>query len=476
VPEEFIDKEGSYRSVIECGISQGPGGERVYEKLFSFFDRDVLVFVAENDIERRPLVKAGDLAAACNCANNTLAMFLNRRKVQKGIGIYQALGFKYRTLLHSALKNGGYFVCLEVCEDFSQHCARENSTMLRGPPRASARRRSSPKRARSEVAESAPRRGSSRAIRGDTQRESSDEQEDTDGMADARGGSARAKGAHRRVGRSSQSSRGFNDNGVAETRGGRVEGRDAEAGSEDDEDGDEEDQGSEDEGEEEGEDEEVDDDDEPEEGRAKPQPGGDNGSAAEDAERKRKTPLGAGRGSGSTRGDPSLAQVRPVANAAASMLPPPSARSESLRPAAKPDEDSPPLEHQEKAAARHVSEAAADAAQLKVDSSGPLPHTRAAPPSAATVAVLAAISAARQVRGLCMRALAVRAEKLADSARVCVQGMSLLRCRPRRPWLRSIRPSTAARRPSRRAFRRPEFLLRPCLSSRRHSARVWGCK
>ncbi len=42
---------------------------------------------------------ASDLAAKFRCATNTMAMYLHRRKSSRDSGIYQATGFKFKTML-----------------------------------------------------------------------------------------------------------------------------------------------------------------------------------------------------------------------------------------------------------------------------------------------------------------------------------------------------------------------------------------
>lgn len=117
-----------YRGTIICGAPDPTKGDaHELTHYVPFFGCDLQVYCAEVD-PRRPrqvLVKASLLAHKFNCATNTLAMYLSRRRANED-GIFQATSFQGRPRDPVGLKTGSYFVSIEACEAFAAYSAKRN--------------------------------------------------------------------------------------------------------------------------------------------------------------------------------------------------------------------------------------------------------------------------------------------------------------------------------------------------------------
>lgn len=87
-------------------------------RLFSqFFNRPMAVFVAQADPLRRILYKAVDVAPLMQCSRFMLAMYLQRKRVMRTDGIFQAKGCGH----HGAVRKNSYFISLSVCKQLAAH-------------------------------------------------------------------------------------------------------------------------------------------------------------------------------------------------------------------------------------------------------------------------------------------------------------------------------------------------------------------
>lgn len=107
------------QSVVECGQIDKNGIRRM--TAFSpFFGKEVQIYTAANDPEKRVLYRASALAEKFNCATNKIGMYLARRR-NGSDGIFQASRFKTKPSGRTGLKSGGYFVSFAVCKAFEAH-------------------------------------------------------------------------------------------------------------------------------------------------------------------------------------------------------------------------------------------------------------------------------------------------------------------------------------------------------------------
>jgi hypothetical protein len=116
---------GINKSAIECGNIDSRTGNRVFTIDSDYFEKNVEIYVAANDPQRRVLYRASALAEKFGCATNKVGMYLSRRRNSEE-GLYQASGFLYKPPGRSGLKSGGYFLSMEVCQGFEEHYCRQS--------------------------------------------------------------------------------------------------------------------------------------------------------------------------------------------------------------------------------------------------------------------------------------------------------------------------------------------------------------
>lgn len=76
---------------------------------------------AVKDPRQRPLFKSSDVAWKLGSTNSRFAMYIARRRAIPLSGIYKCEEFEHRLSSRKDLKLGGYFVSLDVCEQFAAH-------------------------------------------------------------------------------------------------------------------------------------------------------------------------------------------------------------------------------------------------------------------------------------------------------------------------------------------------------------------
>ena len=131
--EAALLAESRYNSIIECGIvtsdpaASGPsssplsGPTRLFRVYSPFFGKEVEVYTALTDPQRLPLYRASALADKYLYATNKVGMYLSRRRLHSGGGIYQATGFQCKPAGRTGLKCGGYFLTIDACKEFENH-------------------------------------------------------------------------------------------------------------------------------------------------------------------------------------------------------------------------------------------------------------------------------------------------------------------------------------------------------------------
>ncbi len=110
-------------SIINCGILKN--SIREYFHYSPFFKKEIEIYSAEIDEENQILYRASSLAEKLKCARSLIGMYL-KRTIQYSRGIFQATAFKFKRSKINGLKAGGYFLTLEVCEEFEKLYMKKN--------------------------------------------------------------------------------------------------------------------------------------------------------------------------------------------------------------------------------------------------------------------------------------------------------------------------------------------------------------
>jgi hypothetical protein len=113
-----IPKLHLFKSEIECGIINA-NGELIYSMYSDYFGKEVDVFTAVEDTQKRILYRASALAAKLGCKTNKVGMYLARRREFQD-DIYQATLFKRKPIGATGLKSGGYFITLDGCKNYQE--------------------------------------------------------------------------------------------------------------------------------------------------------------------------------------------------------------------------------------------------------------------------------------------------------------------------------------------------------------------
>jgi hypothetical protein len=108
-----------FKSEIECGVIS-ESGELLYSIHSDYFGREVDVFTAVEDPQKRVLFRASALAAKLGCKTNKVGMYLARRRDFQD-DIYQATIFRRKPIGATGLKSGGYFITLDGCKKYEEH-------------------------------------------------------------------------------------------------------------------------------------------------------------------------------------------------------------------------------------------------------------------------------------------------------------------------------------------------------------------
>jgi hypothetical protein len=117
-------KVSSAGSVIECGALDA-SGNRLFSSFSQFFEKDIEIFTAVEDPQRRVLYRASNLADKFKVATNMVGMYLSRRR-DRSDGIYQATAFENKPHGRTGLKAGSYFLTLDACKSFDEHFTRQS--------------------------------------------------------------------------------------------------------------------------------------------------------------------------------------------------------------------------------------------------------------------------------------------------------------------------------------------------------------
>jgi len=123
--------KAAYMSVIVCGITIVDPIMHVEQRILAryepYFQKNVELFSAENDLTHRVLYKTCELVRHLGCAPNTLSMYLSRRKLnQSSPEIWQAVSFSAKPVTpFSTLRAGSYFLTLEACQEFAKYVHRK---------------------------------------------------------------------------------------------------------------------------------------------------------------------------------------------------------------------------------------------------------------------------------------------------------------------------------------------------------------
>jgi hypothetical protein len=107
-----------YQSIIECGHLDKTNVRRM--TAFSpFFNKQVEIYTAANDPERRVLYRASALKDKFGAPTNTIGMWMARRRHDTD-GVFQATSFEHKPAGsgRTGLQAGGYFVSLAACQKF----------------------------------------------------------------------------------------------------------------------------------------------------------------------------------------------------------------------------------------------------------------------------------------------------------------------------------------------------------------------
>jgi len=129
--EDALSKKSRdvFQSVVECGQIDKNGIRRM--TAFSpFFGKEVQIYTATNDPEKRVLYRASALAEKFNCATNKIGMYLARRR-NGSEGIFQATRFKTKPSGRTGLKSGGYFISFAACKAFESHYKQQGNRKTR---------------------------------------------------------------------------------------------------------------------------------------------------------------------------------------------------------------------------------------------------------------------------------------------------------------------------------------------------------
>jgi hypothetical protein len=122
----------SCQSIIECGEFLA-NGKRNMTAYADFFGKEVEIYTAVGDVQRRHLYRASALAEKFGYATNKVGMYLARRRSAMS-GIYQATAFRAKPPGRTGLKAGGYFLTLQgefhECQLHKRrlHCAKSVKT------------------------------------------------------------------------------------------------------------------------------------------------------------------------------------------------------------------------------------------------------------------------------------------------------------------------------------------------------------
>ncbi len=118
-PKSKIRLSEDFHSIIDCGILN-PNGQRVYSHYPTFFEKEIEIYSAVIDQENRILYRANSLAEKFKCLRSTIGMYL-KRNIHTSDGIFQATLFRFKPRGCVGLKEGGYFITLEVCKTFEKY-------------------------------------------------------------------------------------------------------------------------------------------------------------------------------------------------------------------------------------------------------------------------------------------------------------------------------------------------------------------
>ena len=112
-------------SSIECGKLDA-NNVRFFYEMSTYFGKEMEIYTASIDPQKRILYRASVLADKFGCATNKVGMYLARRR-QASDGLYQATNFLFKPMGRTGLKSGGYFLSLEMCKAFERHFIKQTS-------------------------------------------------------------------------------------------------------------------------------------------------------------------------------------------------------------------------------------------------------------------------------------------------------------------------------------------------------------
>lgn len=111
---------GETPTIIECGEFDDEKNVWVHKNYDEFFQYEVEIFRAKEDVLRRRLYRPSEVAKRVGCPSSRIGMFLNRkRKCLRGI--FLATGYTNKPSNTFGLKIGAYFVTVEVCKRIERH-------------------------------------------------------------------------------------------------------------------------------------------------------------------------------------------------------------------------------------------------------------------------------------------------------------------------------------------------------------------
>ena len=112
-------------SSIECG-KLDTNNVRFFYEMSAYFGKEMEIYTASIDPQKRILYRASVLADKFGCATNKVGMYLARRR-QASDGLYQATNFLFKPMGRTGLKSGGYFLSLDMCKAFERHFIKQTS-------------------------------------------------------------------------------------------------------------------------------------------------------------------------------------------------------------------------------------------------------------------------------------------------------------------------------------------------------------